>query len=104
METVSVGHGRECITPPLGIRMVGYASRTEGAADVHDDLFVNAVVIEHGDERVAMLTYDVCLLSLGQADEFKAAIQDATGLGHRHAERGRRRQAGALPRIRNEGC
>jgi hypothetical protein len=80
MDTVSVGHGRECITPPLGIRMVGYASRTEGAADVHDDLFVNAVVIEHADERVALLTYDVCLLSLGQADEFKAAIREATGL------------------------
>jgi neutral ceramidase len=81
MDTVLVGHGRECITPPLGIRMVGYASRTEGAADVHDDLFVNAVVIEHDGERVALLTYDVCLLTMEQADEFKAALQDAAGLG-----------------------
>jgi len=80
MDTVLVGHGRECITPPLGIRMVGYASRTEGAADVHDDLFVNAVAIEHGDERVALLTYDICLLSIEQADEFKAALLEATGL------------------------
>jgi len=80
MDTVSVGHGRECITPPLGIRMVGYASRTEGAASVHDDLFVNAVVIEHGRERVALLTYDICLLSMDHADEFKAAIKKATGL------------------------
>ncbi|NLW49900.1 MAG: hypothetical protein GXY85_03535 [Candidatus Brocadiaceae bacterium] len=80
MDTVSVGHGRECITPPLGIRMAGYASRTEGANDVHDDLFVNAVVIEAGNERVALLTYDVCLLSLDHADAFKAAIREATGL------------------------
>jgi neutral ceramidase len=80
MDNVLVGHARECITPPLGIRMVGYASRTEGAADVHDDLFVNVVAIEHEGERVALLTYDVCLLTMEQADEFRAALQGATGL------------------------
>ncbi len=80
MDTLRVGHGRECITPPLGIKMVGYARRTEGAADVHDDLFVNSVVLENGGERVAILTYDVCLLRNAHAAEFKAAIQEQTGL------------------------
>jgi len=80
MDTVLVGHGRECITPPLGIGMVGYASRTDGANDIHDDLFVNAVAIEAGRKRVALLAYDLCLLSMDDADEFKAAIREATGL------------------------
>jgi neutral ceramidase len=80
MTAFEVGHGRECITPPLGIKMVGYASRTEGAASVHDDLFVNAVVLKGGDETVAIVTFDLCLLSIDMAGAFKSAIEAATGL------------------------
>lgn len=80
MDALEVGHGRECITPPLGIRMVGYAARTEGAADVHDDLFVNALALRGGAETAAMLAYDLCLFRLDGAAEMKAAIERETGL------------------------
>ncbi len=80
MGELTVGHGRECITPPLGIRMVGYAARTEGAADVHDDLFVNAVALGDGNDTVAILAYDVCLFRLETAEEIKSAIREETGL------------------------
>ncbi|MCK4283580.1 MAG: hypothetical protein KAX44_04615, partial [Candidatus Brocadiae bacterium] len=80
METLEVGHARECITPPLGIGMRGYAARTDGAADVHDDLFVNAVVLENGNERVAILAYDLCGFGKEGGAEFKSAIEQATGL------------------------
>ncbi len=80
MSNLMVGHGRECITPPLGIRMVGYAARTKGAADVHDDLFVDAVALGDGNETVAILAYDLCLFRLETAQEVKSAIRDETGL------------------------
>ena len=77
---LSVGHGRRCITPPLGIGMVGYASRTDGAAGVHDDLFVNAVALGDGETTAALIALDLCLLSTDLAAEFKQAITEATGL------------------------
>ncbi|MCK4376067.1 MAG: hypothetical protein KAX19_12085 [Candidatus Brocadiae bacterium] len=80
MNDLKVGHGRECITPPLGIRMVGYAARTDGAAEVHDDLFVNAVVLEGGDQKVAILAYDICLFRTEMAGMGKSLIEEATGL------------------------
>ncbi len=80
METVKVGHGRECITPPMGMKMAGYGRRTEGATDVHDDLFINAVVLESQDEKVALLTYDLCGLNTKMVAEIKSAIREDTGL------------------------
>ena len=80
MDSLKVGHGRECITPPLGIKMVGYGKRTEGAAEVHDDLFANAVVLEAGDQKVAVLTCDICNFKTEHAEELKAAIERETGL------------------------
>lgn len=80
MVALKAGHGRECITPPLGIRMVGYAARTEGAAGVHDDLFVNAVALQGADETLAILAYDLCLFRLEAAAEIKSAIRKDAGL------------------------
>ncbi len=60
--------------------MMGYASRTEGARDVHDDLFVNAVAFDAGSRRAAILTYDVCFFDLPLVERIKAALRDATGL------------------------
>ncbi len=84
MGQFQAGHGRECITPPLGIRMVGYASRKEGATGVHDELFVNAVVLKSEDQTVALLTFDICLLTLDGAARCKAAIEQELGLGPEH--------------------
>jgi hypothetical protein len=80
MGSLEAGHGRECITPPLGIKMRGYASRTEGASDVHDDLYVNAVALRAGDAGALLLAYDVCLFSQEFADEIRRAAGDAAGL------------------------
>ncbi|MCK4283621.1 MAG: hypothetical protein KAX44_04820, partial [Candidatus Brocadiae bacterium] len=80
MDVLRVGHGRECITPPLGIKMAGYGARTEGAADVHDDLFLNAVVLESQDDKVALLTYDLCGLNAEMVAEIKSAIREDIGL------------------------
>lgn len=78
--TLRVGHGRRCITPPLGIGMVGYGARKEGATGVHDELFVNAVALDGGTTPVVLVALDLCLLTFALADEFKQAVGKATGL------------------------
>ncbi|MBN2449960.1 MAG: neutral/alkaline non-lysosomal ceramidase N-terminal domain-containing protein [Lentisphaeria bacterium] len=78
---IQVGHGRCCITPPLGIAMAGYGARKQGAAGVHDELFVNAVVIDDGGGApVAVVALDLCLLPPALAAEYKEAVRTATGL------------------------
>jgi len=81
MAAFKAGHARECITPPLGIHMVGYAARTEGAADVHDELYLDAVALEGKDQQVVLMAYDLCLLRLEEAAEIKSAIERELGLG-----------------------
>ena len=80
MSPFRVGHGRECITPPLGIKMMGYGHRTEGARDVHDDLFVNAVTFRAGEETAALLAYDLCFFDLPLVDKIRPALEERTGL------------------------
>jgi len=84
METLKAGHARRCITPPLGIAMMGYAARTQGARDVHDELFVNAVALAHRDTRIGLLAYDLCLLDAGLVNEVKNGVRRATRLDAAH--------------------
>lgn len=84
MAALLVGHGRECMTPPPGTKMMGYANRTVGAREVHDDLFVNAIALGDDGERIALLTYDVCHFDLAFAAEIKSALREATGLDAAH--------------------
>lgn len=81
MATFRAGHGRVCITPPPGTKMMGYAHRTEGCRDVHDDLFVNAVALEAAEGKIALLAYDLCFFDLPLVAEIKAAVEAGTGLG-----------------------
>lgn len=75
-----VGWARVCITPPVGIWMSGYASRTRGATDVHDDLYANAVVFSDGKSTAAVLAFDVLAFDLQGVEKIKLAAADATGL------------------------
>jgi hypothetical protein len=60
--------------------MVGYASRKEGATGVHDELFVQAVVLDDGTAPTALLAYDLCLLTPALAAEIKEAIRKGAGI------------------------
>jgi len=62
------------ITPPVGTTLVGqWAARK--STDVHDELFANALVMDDGKNRVAMVSCDV--LSIGNTS--KQAIRDVIG-------------------------
>ncbi len=80
MSTLQVGHARRCVTPPLGIKMSGYGQRTEGAREVHDDLFVDAVAFQAEGTTLLLLAYDLISFNNDLAAEIKAAISAKTGL------------------------
>ncbi|MCE9591705.1 MAG: hypothetical protein K8S99_14415 [Planctomycetes bacterium] len=70
------------ITPPIGCRMVGYATRDAAgpAKTIHDDLFVSALWMDHGGEKALILAYDLCLFDRAAVAEFKARVQKELGL------------------------
>lgn len=80
MSALHVGHARRCITPPLGIKMSGYASRTEGATGVHDDLFLDAVALRADGTTLLLFSYDLISFNNDIAAEMKSAIGARTGV------------------------
>jgi hypothetical protein len=69
---LKAGSAQVNITPPVGTTLVGqWAARK--STDVHDELFANALVMDDGKNRVAMVSCDV--LSIGNTS--KQAIRDA---------------------------
>lgn len=53
------GVAKDLITPPFMMFMGGYGSRyNKPPAGIHDDLYVKALLLEDGRQKVLMLTYD----------------------------------------------
>jgi neutral ceramidase len=80
MSELWVGHGRADITPPLGCRMMGYASRKEGAKGVHDPLTASALWLADGDQQAVLVAYDVASYDEEIVEILRQAIREATEL------------------------
>ena len=79
MNKLSVGFARANITPMRGIGLAGYfISRPMDG--VMDELEVNALAIESGDDRIILLSADLLYFQTYIADDFRAAISEATGI------------------------
>jgi len=77
---VEVGFGRYNITPPLGTLMAGYAKRTDGAADIYDELSARAVAFESGGESAALIAVDVCSLPDATCEATRVRVSERTGI------------------------
>jgi hypothetical protein len=56
---IKAGVAKVDITPPLGLKMYGYGSRKEGATGILDPLYARVLVLEAGEQRVAMVVCDL---------------------------------------------
>src|SRR5687767_1224894 len=78
------GFAEATITPPLGIRMSGYGGRDQPAETVHDDLRCQALVLESGVTRVALIACDLVGLSVPLAHQWRAELAAQLGLPEAH--------------------
>src|SRR5579872_4388652 len=53
------GVSRIDITPPAGHAMGGYGARNHGSTGIHDPLYATVLVIETGDNSLALVTCDL---------------------------------------------
>ncbi|MDW8030014.1 MAG: neutral/alkaline non-lysosomal ceramidase N-terminal domain-containing protein [Armatimonadota bacterium] len=76
-----VGFGEADITPPVGVWLTGFASRTKPCDDIHDQLWAKALVVENGQgERAALLSIDLVALTEEQVSTIRKLVRDWTGI------------------------
>ena len=71
------------ITPPLGHSLAGYF-KDRKAEGICDPLYVHAIVIECGKERIAWITADLLAPGYGQISEIRAEIERTCGIPGSH--------------------
>ncbi len=63
------------ITPPVGVRMAGFAGRVFPSLAVHDPLRARALVLNDGGRRAALVGLDL----IGISDQTVAEVRKAAG-------------------------
>ena len=77
---LTAGFGQYNITPPLGVKMAGYAQRVGVAEDVRDELTARAVAFECNLAPAILITADVCSLSQETCDQVKERLTERVGV------------------------
>ena len=80
MAQLRVGTAQVDITPPIGCRMAGYGSRTEGAQGIHDNLHARAMVLDDGATKVAIVACDVAGLDKHPVARIRQIVGELTDI------------------------
>ena len=77
---LSAGVARVIITPPVGIRMLGYTIQEECSQDIERELTATALVLSDGSTHVVIIALDVVFVPLAHADRMRQAIGRQLGI------------------------
>ncbi len=80
MGKLTAGAARLCITPPVGIRMAGFAARPGPSIGIHEDLFAKALYLSNGDAAVILVTADIIGLDFDQVARVRELVRDELDL------------------------
>ena len=81
---LQAGVGRVVITPPIGIRMMGYTVQECVSESVERELTVTALVLEDGASKVAMLACDILFIQSPHVDHIRERVGMAIGVPAEH--------------------
>jgi|LSQX01.3.fsa_nt_gb hypothetical protein len=79
-EKVFAGVSKIDITPPLGYRLQGHGMRKKPSQRIHDPLNLKVLTVKKGNDRVAIITFDLLGLSVDFVLEAREEIKKKTGL------------------------
>jgi neutral ceramidase len=77
--TISAGVARADITPPVGIKSVGFSARGP-LTRLHDPLYATALVAADGERRAALLACDLLGLDDETVADVRAEVHHRTGI------------------------
>lgn len=68
------------ITPPVGYYLGGYGARHDPSNEVHDPLLARVLLLDNGEERVAIVTMDILGISWEHTQAMRAAVSKAADI------------------------
>jgi hypothetical protein len=82
-EEFKAGATRVDITPPVGLQLMGFADRTAPSTGVLDPLHARILVLETAQERLAIVTLDVCrVFGPWWIDALRERVKTTSGISH----------------------
>lgn len=78
--SVVAGVGRADITPPVGIKQSGYASRQTGSVGIHDDLACTALYLEQDGAAAVLVGLDIIMFGADEVAAIREVCTDLTGV------------------------
>ena len=78
---LKAGAGRSDITPPVGIAHAGWGAQTHQVSEGNDmPLYVTALALSNDDTQVAIVDFDIGILTAAQDAEMRGLIFERTGI------------------------
>ncbi len=75
------GAAEVCITPPIGVELAGYGPNLgRYSTDIHDHLMGQALVLDDGQTRIAIVTCDLIALSAAFVQQVRQLVHKRTGI------------------------
>ena len=85
MGRLRAGVARVCITPPIGVELAGYGPFLNRRSEtIHDDLHAEALVINDGNIRVAIITSDLIAYDDAFVAHVRGLAAQGTGIPPEH--------------------
>ncbi|MBC8289635.1 MAG: neutral/alkaline non-lysosomal ceramidase N-terminal domain-containing protein, partial [Planctomycetes bacterium] len=81
---LQAGVGRVVITPPIGIRMMGYTVQECVSESVERELTATALVLADGATKVAMIACDILFIQSPHVDRIRKRVGDVIGVSTEH--------------------
>ncbi len=78
------GAARVDITPPVGVWLSGYGARKQPSSAVADPLYAKALVIDDGENRIAIASIDLLWIPLEITKEIRKRVHKETGIPQEH--------------------
>jgi neutral ceramidase len=77
---LKAGCARVDITPPVGVWLSGYASRNKPSEAISDALFAKALVLDDGQNKIAIVSTDLLWVPLETTNEVRGIVKNKTGI------------------------
>lgn len=79
---MKAGSSRYCISPKKTFHLIGFRSenRKEPAKGIHDDIYCNSILYEHGGRQVFIFSADVLEFEESMAEDVKTRLFDTYGI------------------------
>ena len=78
------GFARADVTPPVGIVMAGYGSRTEGSIGIRDELAATALYLKVGEVEAAVVALDLIMARSEEIAAIRECCRERSGIPGEH--------------------